>query len=108
MRRLMGLQRASGRGVADRWRSQYYDPQRGWSTTYSGDSETVYNKLCALGVNPPIDRVAEIIGNKGWSYLTCDCCSEEVDRAILFSRSGEDDYRLCLECVKDANKLASP
>ena len=94
---------ANARGVADRWRASYYDKNGKWGNTVSGSAEKVYDKLCALGHNPDIEKVAEIIGNKSWSHLTCIGCGEYVVKAVSF---GEDyDSRavlLCEPCVNDA------
>lgn len=94
---------ANARGVADRWRLQYCRDGK-WTITVSGDSEAVYNKLCSLGHNPPIAKVAEVIGNKSWSYLTCACCSESVSVGASF-----DDNIICEDCAGDMHKaMAGP
>jgi hypothetical protein len=93
---------ASGRGVAERWRSQYQQGGK-WTRTVSGDSELVYNKLCDLGQNPDIDAVSEVIGNKGWSYLSCTSCGEYVKRAADLTRTYSDNHTLiCRPCLEDA------
>ena len=94
---------ASARGVADRWRASYYDKRGQWGNTVSGSSEIVYDKLCALGPNPDIAKVAEIIGNKSWSYLTCSGCGEYVVTAVSFGHDYENcEVLLCEQCIKDA------
>lgn len=60
------IQVATGRGVAERYRRQY--PAGDTTKPLGKDSEDVYQRLLALGDNPPIDKVAEIIGNQAWSY----------------------------------------
>lgn len=96
---------ASGRGVADRWLSQYRRDGK-WmasplSVSASKTSGDVYNALCALGDNPPIDKVAGIIGNKSWSYISCDGCPEYVERAVAI---GEYEPKaFCETCIKEAH-----
>ncbi len=94
---------ASGRGVADRWRAQYERPD-GWLKTVSGDSKEVYNKLCDLGPSPDIAKVAEIIGNKGWSYINCDGCGEYVERAADYGSEYDKTIKLCQLCLDDGLK----
>lgn len=95
---------ASGRGVAERWRRQYYERHGGkWQSTVRGSSEQICNQLCALGPNPDIDKVAEIIGNKGWAHLSCSGCGDHVAAAVSFGPDYEDrPILLCAPCVKDA------
>ncbi len=92
---------ASGRGVAERWRTQYQYKGK-WTVTVSGDSGKVYKRLCTLGGNPGIDDVAKVIGNKSWSYLSCSACGEEVTRAANLTRDYSDnEILLCEACLKD-------
>lgn len=73
---------ASGRDVAKRWYQQYHD-ERGWMKHgANGHAEEIYDALCALGENPDPRAVAEIIGNKSWSFITCQGCNEQVERAV--------------------------
>ena len=96
------IRHASATGVADRWRSQYEKDGK-WTTTAFGDSESVYKKLCALGPTPPIDSAAEIIGNKGWSYLFCDSCREYVTMAVALGESTYDEPKIyCEQCLREA------
>lgn len=90
---------ASGVGVAERWRSQYQKEQ-GWSNTVSGNSQIVYDKLCALGHNPSIEAVAEIIGNKGWCYIMCDGCTDYVEKAVALGEYEPKSY--CNVCITEA------
>ena len=92
---------ASGRGVAERWRTQYQRDGK-WTTTVSGDSKKVYERLCKLGENPDIDVVAGIIGNKGWAHLSCNGCGDYVVRAANLTREYSDNENLlCEACLKD-------
>ena len=94
---------ASGRGVAERWRSQYQDANGRWTRVVRGQSENIYEKLCSLGENPDIDKIAEIIGNKSWGHLTCSGCNEHVKRTATFSPEYSDNpIYLCHNCAKDA------
>ena len=93
---------ASGRGIAERWRTQYQDSNGRWTRIVSGPSETIYEKLCALGEGPDVDKIAEIIGNKSWGHLTCSGCNEYVKRAVCFNERSDDPIYLCHICIKDA------
>jgi hypothetical protein len=93
---------ASGRGVAERWRTQYQNPDKSWTLTASGGGEKTYNALCALGQNPDIGKVAEVIGNRSWSYLSCSGCGDYVERAADFGSDYSDtQILLCEACLKD-------
>ena len=89
---------ANAKGVADRWQKQYFSAKDGWSNSVQGQAKGIHEKLCALGPNPDIVTVAEIIGNKSWSYLSCSACDGYVERAIVFGY--EQDQRLCEQCLK--------
>lgn len=102
----VSIEVASGRDAAERWRKQYQNGQSGkWTDTSYGSSEDRYKRLCALGPNPDIQSVADIIGNKGWSYISCDGCPEYVERAV---RIGEYDGKTyCPTCIAEAAKALS-
>ena len=92
---------ASARDVAERWKAQYRDGGGEWLGTVSGSSRDKYEKLCALGPNPDIAAVAEITGNKSWSYISCDGCDQYPERAV---RIGEYDTKsYCQECIEEAS-----
>jgi hypothetical protein len=100
---------ASARGVADRWRDQYQNKDGSWSGTVSGGGEGVYKKLCALGHNPDINAVAEAIGNKSWSHLTCIGCGDSVERAADFGSDYSDQrVLLCCDCLSDGLRAILP
>jgi hypothetical protein len=96
----VSVQVASARGVADRWKAQYQHPKDGWSTTAYGDSKAVYEKLCALGTNPDIEKAAEAIGNKSWSYISCDGCGNYETRAVSIGEYEPKSY--CKTCIQEA------
>lgn len=100
----VNIQVASARGVADRWASQYQHPVDGWrrySELDKGRSrKDVHDELAALGDNPPIDKVAEIIGNKSWSYICCDGCNNYVERAVCIGEYEPKAY--CATCIEEA------
>lgn len=92
---------ASGRGVAERWRTQYQHDGK-WTRTANGRSEQIYNALCDLGDNPDIEAVAKAIGNQSWSYLTCSGCNDSVARAADFGDNYSDrEVKLCQACLED-------
>lgn len=88
------------RGAAASWWHQYYE--RGlWLSTELGSSKEIYEDLVALGSNPDPDIVDAIIGNRCWTYLECDNCDREVDKAFIFSRYN-DSLKVCRECLESA------
>ena len=103
--KFVNIQVATGRGVADRWASQYRERDGAWRTCLAGPrtSQQIHEVLVALGDNPPIDKVAEIIGNKSWSYISCDGCSESVERAVAIGEYDTKAY--CQTCIKEAHAI---
>lgn len=93
------LQVATGRGVAESWRKQYCKDGV-WTKTAYGDSGAVYAKLCDLGPNPPIDKVADAIGNQSWSYIFCEGCGDYVEKAAALGEYETKAY--CETCLKEA------
>ena len=91
---------ASATGVAERWKSQYRDADGRWLNTSSGSSRDTYEKLCALGPDPDIAAVAEVIGNKGWSYIHCDGCGQYSERAATLGEYEAQSF--CEECIDEA------
>ena len=98
----VNIQVATGRGVAQQWASQYREKDGTWR---GDDKEQIYRKLVALGDNPPIDKVAEIIGNKSWSYISCAGCPEYVERAVAIGEYEPKAY--CAICVTEAFTVLS-
>jgi hypothetical protein len=45
------------------------------------------------------DRIAAIIGNKGWTHPSCCECNQDVEVAITFG-SGDYPATVCLPCLK--------
>lgn len=95
---------ASATGVAERWAQQYQHPKDGWrGTAQRPDGKKIYDNLIALGENPPIDKVAEIIGNKSWSYISCEGCNEYVERAVVLGEYEPKSY--CATCINEAHQI---
>ena len=92
---------ASARYVAERWRRQYQHGAE-WTTTVKGSSKDTYEKLCALGETPDVEAVAEIIGNKSWSYLRCSGCDDDVTRALRIRSEYMEGVLLCRSCAIEA------
>jgi hypothetical protein len=97
------VEHASARGVAERWRSMY-ERDGVWTNNARGSTSDIYNRLCALGETPDIAKVAEIIGNKSWSYLSCDGCSEHVTTMVRIGdhRYADESKSYCATCIKEA------
>lgn len=94
------IRHAAQSGVAERWRSQYQHPKDGWTNTASGNSGVIYSKLCELGQNPTPQQVADIIGNKSWSFVCCDGCSEYIEKAVEIGEYEPKAY--CETCLREA------
>lgn len=97
--KFVSVEVATGRGVAERWRNQYFKQDGGWSKHPDSTSEAIYESLRCLGGNPDIAKVANIIGNKSWSYIACDGCNEYVERAIRLGRA------YCFTCIGEAAEV---
>lgn len=103
---LVSIALPSGRGVAERWRSQYQNKADGkWTSTVSGPSDAIYAKLCALGPAPDPNAVAEIIGNKGWTHPTCKITHDYLDVGVTFSLEYDEDITLSPDLVFEAARL---
>jgi hypothetical protein len=94
------IRTASSIGVAERWRSQYQHPKDGWTKTVTGNSGAIYDKLCALGPKPSAQEVADVIGNKSWSFVACDGCTEYIERAAEIGEYEPKAY--CEMCLREA------
>ena len=101
----VSVQHATGVGVAERWREQYC---RGgvWTDTAYGSSEKKYKTLVDLGPTPDIDAVSSIIGNKSWSYLSCDGCNQYVQTAVSLGEYEPKVY--CAVCIAEAMEVLKP
>ena len=90
----------SAAGVAERWRKQYEREDYKWLKTSNGDTHKIYDRLCDLGPNPNFERVAEVLGNKTWSHISCENCREYVSRAVALGEYEPKMY--CAECITKA------
>jgi len=62
--------------------------------------KAVADKLAALPLEDHTpDRIAALIGNKGWTHPSCSECNQDVEVAISL---GSADYpaTVCLPCLK--------
>ncbi len=90
--RFVNLRIASARNVAQRWREQYPEA--------SGKRHDQWKELDALGDNADIEKVVDIIGNKSWSHVSCDGCSEYVVKAVEIGQYEAKVY--CEVCIREA------
>jgi len=98
---------ATARGVAARWFDQNF--VRHGNNWYSSDRKVTHAQLLALGDNPPIDKAAEVIGNKSWTYILCKGCSEYVERAVKIGDGYDPEIVLCQACLDEgARAIANP
>ncbi|WP_417744813.1 hypothetical protein [Rosistilla oblonga] len=95
--------------AAEAWKEQFAGWPAGSGWKHKGH-ETVYTKLLALGKNPDPDNINKITGNKSWTEVRCDECSEYVEAAVQLGQ--EPDYAsstatVCVSCLKKALDLAT-
>ena len=91
MRRFTIIKRPDPASVLGRWVAQY---------PTETDERTV--RLKAL-VTPTAEQIEEIIGNRSWTRIACDCCRSEAELLIGF---GEDyEVKLCARCLTDAGTV---
>jgi hypothetical protein len=95
------VRHATASGVADRWLNSYFRNDK-WIPIARGSSEAVHKALCALGDTPDLAKVADVIGNKSWSYLRCEGCSDYVERAVCLGEAEYDTKTYCEQCVREA------
>jgi len=98
----VSVEHASAVGVDERWRSQYQRDGKWWNSSL-GTSEEIHRRLVALGRVPDIAAVADIIGNKSWSYISCDGCSDYVEKAVRLGAEYSDGKVFCMVCIAEAN-----
>lgn len=87
--------------AAQLWKQQYFTVG-GWLKIFEGDSESIHKELVALGSTPNPDDVDRIIGNIGWTTISCDSCREHVTEAIV------GYITICAKCVKEAYGYLRP
>ena len=99
------------RGVAGRWKKQYFTRQGGeWRETISGNSRVTYQRLCALDTETcTAGDVAEVIGNTSWTNLICDeCKSERLEWVLCVGEAPDYESNtayLCARCLQQASIL---
>ena len=105
----VNIVKASCRDVAESWAQSYLHPKEGWRASPLAGGRTakgIYDELCGLGPSPRSADVAEIIGNKSWSYVNCDGCGEYTEIGVKIG--SEDDGKVyCETCLKEALILLS-
>lgn len=102
-------ERSKVRGVAERWKSQYFHGGK-WGSVICGDAGEIYAKLAALDPETAVAAdVARTIGNNTWAGPdNCDECSEPVLRTVQIGQ--KPDYEsstalVCEDCLRHALAL---
>ena len=85
---------ANASGVAGKWYGQYFRAEK-W---FDEDKKAIHQKLLALGRTPSLSAVAEIIGNKSWSYLNCSGCGDYHE--VLVAIGGDDEHLFCKQLLR--------
>jgi hypothetical protein len=93
------------RGIPERFRSQYPDDNRVcWNGKTAGE---IYRALAILTPEEATPAaIAAIIGNKSWSYLRCDECGDEVERAVEIDECSDSSKTICGSCARAIAALA--
>lgn len=94
---------ASTAGIAASWAANYQHPKDGWRIDPLAGGKTakaIYDELCALGRSPSPEDVANVIGNKSWSYISCEGCNEYVLKAAAIGEYEAKPY--CETCLTEA------
>lgn len=89
-------------GVADAWRKQYPVAQ------YPDDDPKGKIRRALDAIDPAAmtpDQVAQIIGNKSWSHISCDECGQYGERGVSLGEYDAKTY--CTSCLRAASALAS-
>jgi hypothetical protein len=91
--------------VAKRYAEQYPEGGASGPATRHETREALFNLDPATATAAD---VARIIGNKSWSYFSCDECAEYVEKAVSFNREyGSETWALCTSCLRAAAALGS-
>lgn len=110
----VSLTRGTAVGAAHRWQQQYLSASgedwrdrvlnvRGREPTTAGK---IYDQLLALGDCATSEQVAEVIGNKSWSFVRCDSCSDEVEATVRLGDAYDTSARnYCRVCIWEAVDL---
>jgi len=97
----VSIEVASARGIAARWKSQRYRDDK-----WIGDMDAgIHDRLLALGESPSIKEAADIIGNQSWTYISCEGCSESVERAVMLGDQYSDGHSYCATCIAEAAQV---
>lgn len=66
------------------------------------DKKPITEKLLNLSKPYCEKEINQIIGNKSWTSLTCDECSDDVAKGVVFDVSGgEYSFSICESCLFD-------
>lgn len=85
--------------VADRWLQQYR-PGSTWIRSHYFTAKQMEEAWEKLKGETDEEKIAEIIGNPGWTSLTCNECHVEVQAVAVYGEEEDDwELRLCSTCL---------
>ena len=95
--------------MAERWAQSYLHRKKGGERCrWLEDAPPggIYDELCGLGPSPLFSGCCRDRGNKSWSYVNCDGCSEYTEIGVKIG--SEDDGKVyCETCLKEALLILS-
>lgn len=81
------------------WRNQYFQGGK-WIKCHQESSEDVYKNILAAKGDP--QAIADVIGNKDWSFVACGSCGENFNVVIDIGKEWEPFF-VCQNCLTIAS-----
>ncbi len=97
----VSIEVATARGIAARWRSQRCQDDK-WLRDMDS---VIHDRLCGLEDTASIKEASDIIGNQSWTYISCDGCSDYVERAVRLGDTYSEGKRYCATCIAEAHQV---
>lgn len=92
----IGIANVSAKDVAERWEKQYLN-NGNWMT----GRDKIHAQIIAAGNDA--EKIAEAIGNKSWTHISCAECGESELIGVEFGRYSDETFHVCLNCITAAS-----